>query len=83
LDSVEQAIVVPIENPEYGTRPIAFVKSSGHFDPDRIRDQLRDLLPGYKLPDRIFGWPSQAATSGIKPDRQELARLARHLAGHH
>ncbi|HSW40113.1 MAG TPA: o-succinylbenzoate--CoA ligase [Acidobacteriota bacterium] len=79
---IEQAVVVAIGHLEYGFRPAAFVKTprGQGLDPDRVRDRLREFLPGYKIPDRIFGWP-ETVSSGIKPNRARFAALARRLCG--
>lgn len=79
---IEQAVVVPIIHPEYGFRPVAFAKppQGRAIDQDRLRDRLRDSLPGYKIPDHIFDWPD-TITSGIKPNRAQFSAIARRLCG--
>lgn len=85
IDGIHEAIVVPIPHTEFGYRPGAFLRTESSFDLDldRIRDELRDLLPSFKLPDRIFPWPEGAAGAGFKPDRNSLKLVAKKLSASH
>ena len=82
---IDEAVVVAVSHHEYGFRPCAFVRAGQSFDliPDQIRAELRNSLPAFKLPDRIFPWPEGAASSGLKPDRQSLQQLAQRLTTTH
>ena len=82
LDGVAEALVVPVPHPEYGFRPCAFIRSDRAFDPDSIRDSLREFLPAFKIPDRIYPWPVGAVTAGLKPDRISFRLLAQRLCSH-
>ncbi len=77
MDEIQQAVVVAISHPEYGSRPVAFVKTTQEqgMEPDRIRDRLREFLPGYKIPDRIFDWP-ETVSSDMKPNRAQFTDFA-------
>jgi o-succinylbenzoate---CoA ligase len=79
--SVEEAIVVPVESAEFGFRPVAFVKMSSFPDHEvpELLEALRAKLPGYKIPDRILPWPGHLASSGFKPSRVALRNLAHSL----
>ncbi len=78
LDSVVEAMVVPVEHDDYGSRPVAFVRcTSGHSPDEReLRAALEGKLARFKLPDRFFPWPETAVSSGIKADRRELQQHA-------
>jgi O-succinylbenzoic acid--CoA ligase len=80
IEEIEHAVVVAISNREYGSRPVAFVKmTQGRgIEPDRIRDRLREFLPGYKIPDRIFGWPEKVSAE-MKPNRAQFTDIAQRL----
>lgn len=69
--NVEQAIVVPQYDEEYGARPIAFVQSTA--SEQSIQSYLSDRLPRYKIPIRILSMPEIQA---LKPNRKYLTALA-------
>ena len=57
LPSVERAVVVSVPNDQYGQRPEAFVRLEAPATGDALRAQLREHLPGFKLPDRLWRMP--------------------------
>jgi o-succinylbenzoate---CoA ligase len=73
LPHIEQAVVVPISDPEFGERPVAFV-TTAHLQTGAILSHLKAKLPSYKLPLRIF-----PLDIGIKPNRPALKQLAQQL----
>ena len=73
LPNVEQAIVVPKPDEEFGARPVAFVK--GRLSED-WEAELRGALRGLELPTAIHDWPEDAML-GIKPDRKKMTEMAR------
>lgn len=81
IEGIEQAIVVPVNDPEYGQIPVAFLQCAPGFEKgiEAAPARLRESLPGFKTPKRILPWPSQLATSERKPDRKALARYAEDL----
>ena len=81
LPDVSGAIVVPIEDKEFGHRPLAFVRMEGgkRMDEKEVVSCLEQRLPRFKLPVAFHPWPEEADKSGIKPDRLYLARLAQRL----
>lgn len=72
IEGVQQAVVVPVREPEFGQRPVAFV-SAADWQPDSWREQLRQVLPGFKVPLFFRPLPSQ---QGLKPARQTLMQAA-------
>jgi len=73
---VTEAIVVPVPDPEFGARPVAFLRAAdGLLPADSDLDRfLRLTLPGFKMPQRFLRWPNVA--DGMKPDRRALAASA-------
>jgi len=73
---VLEAIVAPAPDPEFGARPVAFLRTADECLPaDAELDRfLRLTLPGFKVPQRYLRWPDIEA--GMKPDRRTLAALA-------
>ncbi len=70
---VELAVVVDVPDPEFGARPVAFVK--GHASPDDLTAAVRRSLPGFMVPDAIYPLPDELRM-GLKSPRTELRRLA-------
>ncbi|MEX2015207.1 MAG: hypothetical protein WD873_01130, partial [Candidatus Hydrogenedentales bacterium] len=58
IPGVLRAAVLPVPDPTYGQRPVAFVMTaSGEMDGAALRDELAAHLAKYKLPDRFMPWP--------------------------
>ena len=74
----EQALVVPVEDAEFGARPVAFVRmAAGVGFPKELhfRTFLHTRLAGFERPDLILPWPEDSS-SGLKPRRPEFSKLA-------
>ena len=70
LPNIRQATVLPIDDPEFGQRPIAFIDDQEKkYSLESIREQLKNRLPGFMHPVRIFPYPPD---SGIKPNPSVL-----------
>jgi o-succinylbenzoate---CoA ligase len=76
LEGIDEALVVPVPDEEFGARPVAFVRTDG-----RVRDLSRELepvLPRFEIPISFHPWPEEARR-GMKADRAALGELARRL----
>ncbi|MBS0604040.1 MAG: AMP-binding protein [Verrucomicrobia bacterium] len=66
IPGIIQAAVIPVSDPEFGHRPVAFINdASGRHTLLSIREELKPLLPSFKHPVRILPLPSDA---GLKPN---------------
>lgn len=75
LPGVVQAAVVPVPDAEFGARPVAFVRTDGiGISPEKLTDQLAEMLPRFKMPQAFYPWPEEA--EGMKIDRAWLRREA-------
>jgi len=73
LEGVDEAVVVPVPDEEFGARPVAFVRTDGG-----VRDLSRELepvLPQFKIPISFHPWPEEARR-GMKADRAALLERA-------
>lgn len=77
LAGVEQCVVVPVDDDEFGRRPVAFVKTDT-WNAGTIKATLAQSLERFKVPDRIYAWPSDRPISS-KIDRVGFTRLAAEL----
>jgi o-succinylbenzoate---CoA ligase len=83
LPGVAHAVVVPVAHPEYGQRPVGFVRmQDGQWSAktrQTLLDAMRERLPGFKTPDDLFPWPDAEPWEGVKPRRANFAKLAARL----
>ena len=77
LDGIEEAVVVPVPDPEFGHRPVAFVRTDDGGDGDPA-PELEEILPRFKIPVAFYPWPEEARR-GMKADRTLLGERARRL----
>ena len=58
LEGVEAAKVMSEKDPEFGCRPIAFIKlKSGHkWEAGQIQEALEPYLPKFKIPKKFYDW---------------------------
>ena len=78
LAGVEEAVVVPVEDEEFGVRPIAFVRmAEGAPDPEALSRALGVSFERFKIPVDFHAWPDEAG--GMKVDRIAFGERARLL----
>ena len=73
--SIERAAVVAVKDPEFGQRPVVFIKSSVSASEHELRKFLEKNLPRFKIPELFLPWP-EFAEDGLKPSRNELTQTA-------
>lgn len=79
-EDIIQALVAPVANEEYGSRPVAFVEGrDGIPDFARLRKALSEKLPKYKIPDHFFPWSGNLSKISSKPQRYNYAQKATRL----
>jgi len=72
---IEQAVVVPVQDVEFGARPVAFLQYSKSASETELVKFLRKELVNFKIPDLLLPWPEETGI-GLKPKRKDLSRLA-------
>lgn len=77
LTEIEQAVVVPIEDKQFGHRPAAFIKTKNNqtIDKQTIEKELTKTLEPFKIPKKILPWPKDMK-SDLKPSRSTLTAIA-------
>jgi o-succinylbenzoate---CoA ligase len=80
LEGVEEAVVVPVPDTEFGFRPVAFVRTvEGAVMPGDLVRALELHLPRFKIPVAFHSWPEEVR--GMKVDRAFFRERARRLLG--
>lgn len=80
IEGIENAIVVPVEDAEFGFRPVAFVKShEPSFDVEKIKQSLCQSLPKYTIPLKFHEWPDNQESGHLKSSREFFRKLAESL----
>ncbi|MCL2897525.1 o-succinylbenzoate--CoA ligase [Brenneria tiliae] len=69
---VQQACVVPIDDLEFGQRPVAVVEISGSTTLDKLRDWLLPQLAGFQRPVAYYHLPAALKNGGIKISRRQV-----------
>ena len=72
---VDQAIVVSVEDKEFGKRPVAFIKFLGSFTDKKLRKYLKKYLLSFKIPDLFIPW-EDSFENVFKNSRKELTKIA-------
>ncbi|NKB24275.1 MAG: o-succinylbenzoate--CoA ligase [Kiritimatiellae bacterium] len=74
LEDVDQAIVVPVSDEEFGSRPVAFIQGkNGDIDIQKIVYCLEQVLPRFKIPVVFYPWPEEMEPDRMKVDRKRLS----------
>lgn len=74
IRGISQALVLPQSDPEFGTRPVAYVQmDASTFWVEEIVNQLRSSLPGFMIPVAFFHLPQELIADRMKISRHELS----------
>jgi O-succinylbenzoic acid--CoA ligase len=76
LERIDEAVVVPVPDEEFGARPVAFVRTDSRVR--NLSKELEPVLPRFKIPISFHPWP-ESEQRGIKVDRAALLERARRL----
>ena len=76
LPGVEQALVIPIRDDEYGEVGAAFIKTANATPPNPVHlaERLREQLPPCKIPKYFHPWPANLPDSATKTSRRLTAK---------
>ena len=71
----EQAVVVAVQDAEFGARPVAFLKTREDFSESKLQKFLEKRLAKFKVPDLFLALP-ELVESEVKHNRVELSKFA-------
>lgn len=69
---VEQVFIVPLEDAEYGQRPVAVIEGREGFEVERMPEWAKDKLARFQQPVYWLLLPASLKTGGIKISRRAL-----------
>ncbi|MFM2590417.1 o-succinylbenzoate--CoA ligase [Vibrio sp. TBV020] len=72
LDAISLAVVIPIQDSEFGQRPVAVCDFSRPLSKAEIEAHLATCLTKFKWPIAYYSMPKQLLESGIKVSRQAV-----------
>jgi len=77
LEGIEQALVVPVVEEEYGFRPVAFLKTrpKAKIRLDALHNHLEKYLPRFKIPISFYQWPPHIPPGSLKENRRYFQGL--------
>lgn len=81
IPGIQMAVVVPVQDLEFGQRPVAFLATENPLDTAYFNETLSQILPRYMLPIRYEVLPPEMMNR-LKPDRLALRTFAGKLSGH-
>lgn len=70
IKGIEDAVVVPKDDKEFGQRPVAFIKSLKKIQPHFISNKLCKHLPKFKIPVAFYSWPNAHSKKNLKIKRK-------------
>ncbi|MBY6188039.1 o-succinylbenzoate--CoA ligase [Marinobacter hydrocarbonoclasticus] len=70
-DGVEEAVVIPVADDEFGMLPVAVVK--GDWAPQRWEKRVLKKLPRFMRPRHYLPWPETLNQIGLKVSRKAIA----------
>ncbi|HOK10009.1 MAG TPA: o-succinylbenzoate--CoA ligase [Candidatus Hydrogenedens sp.] len=73
---VEKAVVIPLDDAEYGMIPIAFVEFAKGYNEDKLKSYLKERISGIKIPRYFYPIPEEFNVTGIKVSRKILQNYA-------
>jgi len=76
---IRRAVVLPIADPEFDQRPVAFVQWTGEPREELVAAELARRLPRFMLPARWLDWPAGVDSQGgklpLEPFRREVRQI--------
>ena len=78
MDDILDACVVALDDEEYGTRPVSFLKmkDGARINEEKIKGFMKNHLSGIKIPVKFIMWDWD---DSIKGDRKKLRDFAQNM----
>ena len=72
IESISQSIVVPVEDVEFGHRPVAVIQTESLLDKAQYEQHLQTKLEKFKWPVAYYAMPQTLLGGGIKISRKAV-----------
>ncbi|MEW5994071.1 MAG: o-succinylbenzoate--CoA ligase, partial [Candidatus Zixiibacteriota bacterium] len=74
---IVEAVIVPLDDAEFGRRPVAFVRfgEGKRLSKSELLLEMQTKLPRFKLPVYFYEWPEDMYDEGAKPARTAFRQL--------
>ncbi len=79
--AVSQVFIVPLDDPEFGQRPVAVVDCEGDVDLTLLAGWVKGKLAGFQQPCHWLRLPETMKNSGIKVSRHQLRTWVSQILG--
>ena len=77
IADIEEAVVVPQDDEEFGQRPVAFIRAAGGqvITRRKITTALEKHLPRFKIPQAFYLFPAKVPQGGLKTNRSTFQKF--------
>jgi len=76
ISGVLQSLVIPLEDLEFGNRPVAFIHMEGSLlSKEEFHEKLIHLIPKFCLPIHFLPFPKEFLEKGFKVKRSDLREI--------
>ncbi|WPA90928.1 o-succinylbenzoate--CoA ligase [Providencia zhijiangensis] len=69
---VHQSFIVPVDDVQFGQRPVAVIEANESIDLNMLADWLKDKLAPYQFPMAFYRLDPELKAGGIKVSRQQV-----------
>ncbi|MEX0422235.1 o-succinylbenzoate--CoA ligase [Providencia rettgeri] len=71
---VSQSFIIPIDDVQFGQRPVAVIEANESVDLNQLADWLKDKLAPYQYPMAFYYLDPELKAGGIKVSRQQVKK---------
>jgi O-succinylbenzoic acid--CoA ligase len=71
---VHQSFIVPVDDVQFGQRPVAVIDADESMNLNMLADWLKDKLAPYQFPMAFYHLEPELKAGGIKVSRQQVKR---------
>ena len=73
INSINKVVVLPFDHKDYGQRPAAFIDPFTN-NISLLKEEIKKVLPSFKIPDHFLPWPDDIDEQNLKIDREKFKK---------